>query len=485
MKRSASAAAFAALAMMAVAVGCTPTPTPPPATKALQVTASGYSTCARLETGDVRCWGQNDAGTVGNGSDGFERPPTTARMTGATDLTQNAARQCSVLTDGTVRCWGGSYVGNGTSGIQELPQTVTGLTGVAKVRSLGDHTCAVLTSGGVKCWGLNNDRQLGDGTTTTRLTPVTVTGLTGAVDVVRAGGGTCALRSDHSVKCWSYHLFRTSSGPLTLATVPALAGATALSGSDNKLCAIVTGGAVKCWGSGVLLGNGTNVPATQPATGVTATGVTGATAINAENASTVCAIVAGGAVKCWGDNSFGQIRASGGALGGDPVPLPTAVPGVSGATSIGAGGDHTCATVTDGRVLCWGSNEQSQLGRVSSGPGVGAVQNLTAPNPFTNTSTAWPAIGTCFKGYGTGTTDIKVVGPPSTLDDVAYFSSSNGTCSGAEVGRFTIVQATMQHLALPICTALDPMQFNAASWEPYSVNTFPQNAFNCWTNFDL
>ncbi|MGC4070583.1 MAG: hypothetical protein QM784_39125 [Polyangiaceae bacterium] len=73
-----------------------------------------------------------------------------------------------------------------------------------------------------------------------------------------------------------------------------------------------------------------------------------------------------GEVWCWGDNSHGQ-------LGLDPSDVapayssrPTKVTltwAEHGSTQITAGGDHTCALRTDGRVWCWGRNDERQLGR--------------------------------------------------------------------------------------------------------------------------
>jgi len=44
------------------------------------------------------------------------------------------------------------------------------------------------------------------------------------------------------------------------------------------------------------------------------------------------------------------------------VAEPTPVPGVGGVVQLSAGGLHTCALLEGGRVLCWGANDEGQLG---------------------------------------------------------------------------------------------------------------------------
>ncbi|MGI9577541.1 MAG: RCC1 domain-containing protein [Microthrixaceae bacterium] len=43
--------------------------------------------------------------------------------------------------------------------------------------------------------------------------------------------------------------------------------------------------------------------------------------------------------------------------------------GISGATSVGVGGKHSCAVMGNATVKCWGSNSSGQLGNKDHGPG--------------------------------------------------------------------------------------------------------------------
>ncbi|MCK5689102.1 hypothetical protein KAI87_07525, partial [Myxococcota bacterium] len=82
-----------------------------------------------------------------------------------------------------------------------------------------------------------------------------------------------------------------------------------------------------------------------------------------------CALSEAGAVYCWGLNDVGQVGSVGvGGTVGDPhlVALDDAT------ISISAGWAHSCATLNDGRVFCWGANDMSQLGDNST---------TTSPSP--------------------------------------------------------------------------------------------------------
>lgn len=66
-----------------------------------------------------------------------------------------------------------------------------------------------------------------------------------------------------------------------------------------------------------------------------------------------CVVLADGKVRCWGDNEEGQLG------DGTTSVRSTAVDviGVSGAVGVRAGQSHSCAVLATGRVACWGDEE--------------------------------------------------------------------------------------------------------------------------------
>jgi alpha-tubulin suppressor-like RCC1 family protein len=81
-----------------------------------------------------------------------------------------------------------------------------------------------------------------------------------------------------------------------------------------------------------------------------------------------CAITRGGAVRCWGPNSDGQL---GNGSTKDSA-RPVAVSGLTGIVAVTVGGAHTCAITKDRRVKCWGADENEQLGN-------GSLKNSPTP----------------------------------------------------------------------------------------------------------
>jgi alpha-tubulin suppressor-like RCC1 family protein len=75
-----------------------------------------------------------------------------------------------------------------------------------------------------------------------------------------------------------------------------------------------------------------------------------------------------GAVYCWGYNYYGELGNNSTTNSDVPVQV-VGVEGtgfLSGSASIAAGGFHTCAVTTTGRIDCWGWNNKGQLGNNST-----------------------------------------------------------------------------------------------------------------------
>ena len=179
---------------------------------ALAVAAGHSHTCAILDDGSLKCWGDNSHGQLGDGSTTDRTSPVQVDLgSGNTAVAISAGHShtCAILQDGTLKCWGqdnnGQVGDGGTNSDQSSPVTINlGSSRTADSVSAGIyHTCAVLDDGSIKCWGLNNEGQLGDGSTTTRTTPVSVNLDAGKIAFAVAAGmhHTCALVDSH-VECW-------------------------------------------------------------------------------------------------------------------------------------------------------------------------------------------------------------------------------------------------------------------------------------------
>jgi len=153
----------------------------------------------------------------------------------------------------------------------------------------------------------------------------------------------------------------TLNGTVTIGASQAaqLSGASVLAtDAQQSFCAVLKTGAIRCWGdnSAGQLGNATTTTAS---IALPVTGITTAVAIASDGNHSFCALLNGGALECWGANGSGQL--GNGTTTGSTVPVR--VTGITTATSVTSDGNGTyCAILQSGVIECWGANNVGQLG---------------------------------------------------------------------------------------------------------------------------
>lgn len=291
--------------------------------------AAGYAHTCALVAGAVWCWGDNTFGEIGDGTT-VERP-TPVAVTGISQAVALGAgggiagtsfgHTCAVLLGGELRCWGADdagQLGDQDSLTKPSPVPVTILpagTAVSAVACGERHTCALSSGGAVYCWGAFDAGQLGTGSASAQTSPAAAAIASGASAVAAGQAHSCAIVSG-VLECWGLNSSGQVNGgspvpgTVTAPIVPALGGgflATALGAGRAHTCALDTAdvpAAAKCFGangSGQLGGAGNkvdvNLETPPPAT---AAGVTG-------GSDHTCALTADGGVQCWGANDRGQL----------------------------------------------------------------------------------------------------------------------------------------------------------------------------------
>lgn len=341
-------------------------------TDAVEITAGTRSACARLRSGRIRCWGDNNAGQHGYGFVGpaRPRPVTVFDLADVTQISTRSGHGCARRSGGTVSCWGRN--GSGAVGDDRIdrsfarPVEVLGLRDVEEVSVGGAHTCARLLSGSVVCWGSNGRKQLGTSELIPQSsTPRSVDGLTNVVEISAGSTHTCARDASGAVWCWGENSVGqlgagTTGADRALATrVVGLDDAVELASGTAFSCARRAGGGVSCWGEVSFggLGDGTNARRSSP---VAVDGLTDAVSLTA-GSSHACARRRSGELACWGSNLHRQL---GDGSSESSQLSPVSVVGGRDVIAVSAGSLHTCALRPNATVACWGRNSSGEAGAV-------------------------------------------------------------------------------------------------------------------------
>jgi len=412
--------------------------TPVPASgisSVLEVSSGDRHTCVRTSTlssgttsSSVYCWGSNEYYVVGPNAV-TENQTTAVRIPGlesAREIASGWHTTCARLESGNVHCWGNNRegtLGNGTTTSSSALSQVLGLTNTSSIAVGGGHACAILENKDVSCWGMNTGGQLGNDVRIYSTVPVPVTGLSDAASVHAGYRFTCVRRTNGNMQCvgsneWGKLGDSCSGQPCYLAFRSTLANTNvpnslSLDVGSYHACAILPPDqqdpqSVYCWGrnSSGEQGNGTvggfvdspqrleNLSGEPVA--ISASTLYHTCALVKENAGTdvqvycwgeipqlmqsslpvihsgfsldgleivsgnehTCIRTSRGTVECVGTNTYGQL--GDGTVASSTTPVSPQ--GLTNVAQISAGNHHTCIRKADGTAMCWGRNYSGQLG---------------------------------------------------------------------------------------------------------------------------
>jgi len=347
-----SSRAAALAATIAIAACARPAP-PAAATESLrpggaiaQIACGDFHACALYRDGAVRCWGRDRNGELGDAGAAGEVSAAGVDVAGlgrVEEIAAGASFTCARAEGGTVLCWGsGKILGDGRAASRVRPTPVAGVRGAASIRAGGYVACVRTADGAARCWGTS---------AVERGAPPSA----GVSEVDAASAHACARMTDGKVRCWGEGPWG-GEGAVAF-DAPPIAGARSVATGDSFGCAAEGGGAVQCWGRNDEGELGINPDENNHVEPVAVRFVTGAVKVDAGE-SHACALLASGAVWCWGSNTEGEL-----GRGVQSVQeLAAPVPGIPPARDVAMGADFVCALGRDDSLFCWGSNGKGQLG---------------------------------------------------------------------------------------------------------------------------
>lgn len=383
---------LAAVTLLALLAVCGDGPTKPDPVERtwVSVTAGRAHTCGILSDGTGYCWGEDLYGQLGTLVASSGPAPIQGGRAWSV-LTAGSFMTCGITNQKETYCWGRV---SGLSGSTLAPHRVEGDPGFHTLRAGGSHVCGLTADGAGYCWGDNFRGQLGIGLVDgmgwgNRTAPTPVAGGHRFAVIAPGDEYTCALTTGSEVYCWGSG---STDGRLSTpesAGVELMPSSLASGGANTRRhgCGHV-GETLYCWGfnaSGQLGGGFVSdlhsgyqsppVPVSMPA-GVSLGLVSaGGGRTDPGYSGHTCALAAGGAAYCWGDNRVGQLGDGTAIDRGSPV----AVHGNHRFVHLSAGDHHTCGVTAEGVLLCWGDGRGGQLG--AGGAGRTRVPPVVVPVP--------------------------------------------------------------------------------------------------------
>jgi alpha-tubulin suppressor-like RCC1 family protein len=267
----------------------------------VQIAAGDGHSCALLDSGQLRCWGPNFSGQLGNGASSQGEPQPVAATAVRQRLTAVIAGSwatCGRTAENKVLCWG-------YSSFSQL--------GIAATNSVNllEPAEAVVFGDDIRDFELARDT---------------------------VSPNTCALAGD-TVRCWG----RGAGFPQA---ITGLSAPVAIEAGAAHACVLQAGGELRCW-------RGDNMGVDAPATVLT-----GVRSFATGHWHT-CAVTTDARLMCWLGH---QLSAPPGSALEGLTSTPQLIPELTEVVQVTAGDDFSCALSGDGRLWCFGRNDGGQLG---------------------------------------------------------------------------------------------------------------------------
>lgn len=401
-----SVAAFATALVLALALGA---PASANEQSEPNIVSGAAHSCALADNGSVKCWGDNTAGQLGDGT--TVAAPAPKPITGVVTAKNNAQppvpelkkiralaasvdSTCAVSDAGEVWCWGANtygQLGNGTTDPDPhpTPQVIAGSKDFYAITGGANHFCATTWQGSLSCWGMNAHGQLGNGTVGgSSGTPAVVPGIKKFKSIAAGADFTCAVLWTTKVTCWGAdnlgQLGRGAAGdssPTPVEVAGSKDSYSIVAGSDHTCALSWTEEPLRCWGDNAVgqLAQGT-LGETTPRGLTAAAGIHDVKVLGGSSASgcAVSRLLAAATSKpltkekyltCWGDNSQGQLGTGDNTSSGSPRRV--ALTDVAKLTT-GPVTTRQCAIVRGGDAYCWGMG-------VNAPVKLGGVDLITGP----------------------------------------------------------------------------------------------------------
>ena len=344
---------------------------------AVEVEVGGVTTCVLTATESVMCWGFNVYGEVGRdaptGQIAF--PAELESDENFVELSAMLHTVCGITDGGELKCWGDNRFGTVGDASNEERSVPSSVDGQWRRVSVGQtHGCGIDATDEIHCWGGNGLGEVGDGRSTREYSLQPVGGEKSTFDELVMGGHVvCGIdASAEQTYCWG----RNESMQQQVDR-PGITGAprqlpnwspTTMALGDGFGCGIdgddSQAGVLQCWGANHHGQLGLSIYSTNAsADPLPVDSLELYRALDLGH-SHGCAVADGGDVFCWGDNAYGQVGRTNGSWYYDE-PLRVDLEGDD-FVDVATGDLHSCALNSDGEVWCWGANEFGQLGHGKS-----------------------------------------------------------------------------------------------------------------------